>query len=220
MNDTIPIIQLPFNGEWSSINSPGHDKYAFDFVAVSNSDKNNYSKKSLSHNLFIGSNVEDWYGWSKPIYSPVKGKVIEVSDGWPDKKTVHISKSIIKMILKRPKIKEDIRPFAGNYVIIKSEQYYLFIAHMRCGSIKISNGQEISSGQIIGEVGNSGYSLVPHIHFQVMDSSDVLNANILPFKVTKFEKYQDNSWSLHKNEVISKSILIRSQEMQNVSQLS
>lgn len=209
MNENIPTMQLPFDGEWASINSPGHDKFAFDFVAVSNSDKKSYSKKSLLHNLFIGVTVEDWFGWSKPIYSPMEGEVIEVSDGWPDEKIVHYFKSIIKMVFNRPKLQQDIRPFAGNYVIIKSEICYIFIAHMRCGSIKIFKGQKVSTGQIIGEVGNSGYSLAPHIHFQVMDAPDTLKANIIPFKVTKFEKYQDDSWSLHKNEFISKSILIR-----------
>lgn len=210
MSENIPVMQLPFKGEWASINSPGHDKYAYDFVAVSNSDKKRYSNKSLFRNLFIGSNVEDWYGWSKPIYSPMEGEAFEVSDGWPDKKTVNFSKSIINMLFHRPQItNHDIRPFAGNYVIIKSETCYLFIAHMRCGSIKITNGQKISAGQIIGEVGNSGYSLSPHIHFQVMDGSDVLKAKIIPFKVTEFEQYQKESWVLHKNEMIAKSVLIR-----------
>lgn len=209
MRDDIPIVQLPFDGEWTSVNSPGHDRYAFDFAAVRNSKKYNYSRKSLFYNLFIGTAVEDWYGWSESVYSPVNGEVIKASDGWPDKKTVHIFKSIIKMIFQRPKLEEDVRPFAGNYVIIKSEEYYLLIAHMRCGSVAVGRGQKISSGQVIGKVGNSGYSLAPHIHLQVMDDPDVLNANIVPFKVTQFETYQDNSWSSYEDKVISKSILIR-----------
>lgn len=61
---------------------------------------------------------------------------------------------------------------AGNFVLLRHfgplAGYYTLYAHMRNGSVAVVNGQKVKKGEKLGEVGNSGDALVPHLHFGVM----------------------------------------------------
>jgi murein DD-endopeptidase MepM/ murein hydrolase activator NlpD len=46
------------------------------------------------------------------------------------------------------------------------------LAHLQQGSARVSEGERVRLGQQIAAVGDSGDSLVPHLHFQVQDSPD------------------------------------------------
>jgi murein DD-endopeptidase MepM/ murein hydrolase activator NlpD len=69
-------------------------------------------------------------------------------------------------------------------------------AHLRCGSIKVKLGQQVTAGQLLGEVGNSGASLQPHLHFQIMSSTDPfpLFQNLLPMKLSLVRRKQGGHW--------------------------
>jgi murein DD-endopeptidase MepM/ murein hydrolase activator NlpD len=60
---------------------------------------------------------------------------------------------------------------AGNFILImhqsNPESAITFYAHLRKGSIIVANGQRVKKGEKIAEVGSSGASLVPHLHFGV-----------------------------------------------------
>ncbi|MCE5281834.1 MAG: M23 family metallopeptidase [Deltaproteobacteria bacterium] len=52
--------------------------------------------------------------------------------------------------------------------------------HLKEGSLKDAEGEKVRKGQGIAQVGNTGKSGAPHLHFQVMDSADFRTANGLP----------------------------------------
>ena len=60
---------------------------------------------------------------------------------------------------------------AGNFILImhqrNPEAAITFYAHLRKGSIIVANGQRVKKGEKIAEVGSSGASLTPHLHFGV-----------------------------------------------------
>jgi peptidase M23-like protein len=61
------------------------------------------------------------------------------------------------------------RSGAGNYAVLKGEgetRTYVFM-HMRTGSVAVHEGQRVRTGQRIGEVGTTGESSGPHLHFEV-----------------------------------------------------
>jgi murein DD-endopeptidase MepM/ murein hydrolase activator NlpD len=60
------------------------------------------------------------------------------------------------------------RAGAGHYVVLDAddEHDYVFM-HLRRGSIPVVPGQRVAAGERIGEVGNSGRSFGPHLHFEV-----------------------------------------------------
>jgi hypothetical protein len=59
---------------------------------------------------------------------------------------------------------------AGNFVNqdLGGGRFALY-AHMQPGSLRVKPGQQVHRGQVLGLVGNSGNSVQPHLHFQVMD---------------------------------------------------
>lgn len=56
----------------------------------------------------------------------------------------------------------------GNLVVIQHPNGMItFYAHMLNGSFKVSLGQHVDEGQVIGLVGSTGRSTGPHLHFEV-----------------------------------------------------
>ena len=54
----------------------------------------------------------------------------------------------------------------GNYVVINhGNGYTTLYAHM--SSMAVSSGQTVSKGQVIGYVGSTGWSTVPHLHYEI-----------------------------------------------------
>lgn len=61
----------------------------------------------------------------------------------------------------------------GNYVKIKHPNgMYTLYAHLKHGSIKVTKGTQVIQGEVIGYMGNTGYSYGSHLHFEVRDKDD------------------------------------------------
>ncbi len=70
---------------------------------------------------------------------------------------------------------------AGNYLVIDhGNGEFSVYCHLKEGSLKVAKGEKVRKGQGIAQVGNTGNSGAPHLHFQVMDSADFRTANGLP----------------------------------------
>ena len=76
----------------------------------------------------------------------------------------------------------------------KSEEAYAFLAHARMGSISVKVGDTVKPLQKIAEVGHSGNSTAPHLHFHLMDSPNLLEAKGLPCCFREYEVYENGSW--------------------------
>lgn len=211
-NQNIPIIDFPFRGEWKAVNNPGDPRYAFDFCAMGGTESRIFSIPFLK--VLIGqASVFDSHTWSKPVNAPCKGKVIQVSDGWPDRKKLNpvrdIWKALKMSLLKNPST-DNLRAFAGNYVVLHSESRYIFMAHFKCNSLNVKMEEQIECGELIARGGNSGNSLIPHVHFQIMDDPDPLEADLLPFQFRQCERWQGEKWEYVENHKPKKGERLRS----------
>ena len=73
----------------------------------------------------------------------------------------------------------------GNYVILKhANDEYSFYGHMIQNSVTVKKGMQVKQGDVLGKLGNAGFSFSPHLHFHLMDSPDLFEANGLPCHFT------------------------------------
>jgi hypothetical protein len=76
----------------------------------------------------------------------------------------------------------------GNCVILDLGGHrYALYAHLQPGSIKVRRGEHVKLGQLLGLVGDSGNSIVPHLHFQVTAGPSSMASNGLPYEIRDFQ---------------------------------
>jgi hypothetical protein len=85
------------------------------------------------------------------IFSPCTGTVADSRDGLPD--------------LSPPARDEE--NVAGNYVALECGGAAVLLAHLRSGSLRVGTGDKVATGQLLGQVGNSGNTSEPHLHIHV-----------------------------------------------------
>ena len=185
---SVPKLGVPpvGSGRWASLRGPsnasGHrrslvpldgrvrvpQRFAVDWAALGDDGR-----------LFrgTGSANRDWYGYSQPVVAAITGRIVRVVDGIAESDPMTAKSAA-------PFSRETV---AGNLVVIDSgEGVFATYAHLRPGSILVKRGEVVSAGDILGEIGNSGHSLAPHLHFHLSDTADPLAAEGLPFEIRQF----------------------------------
>lgn len=121
--------------------------------------------------------ARNYYAFKKEIYAVGNGTVADASDGLPDFETIYSATGIT------------LATAAGNYVILDiGNGKYACYAHMVNGSVRVKKGDTVTEGQVIGLVGNSGNSDIPHLHFQVVtDKPSFLGAEGYPHVYRSFD---------------------------------
>lgn len=105
------------------------------------------------HDAYIRGFAEQDIG--VPIYAVLDGVVEEVRDGQADRNTTNDPAAL------------------ANYVEIDhGNGYETQYVHLKSGSITVKRGDRVVAGQQIGEIGSSGMSTGPHLHFQLTHNGD------------------------------------------------
>jgi len=92
--------------------------------------------------------------------------------------------------------------------MIQADDIYVLLCHLRNGSLLVKKGDAVRAGQKIGEVGNSGNSIQPHLHIQVMcnDRYFPLFENLVTFYLSDGKLKQGNEWlSKHDFPLVNKT---------------
>ena len=176
------IIQSPVKGSWSFMNPPGHHPDAKDFVAVDNNGFP-YHQFNLVLHLFYRLKVENTYAWNKEVFSPFNGIVVEVSNNVNDRSNLNLFRDLIKGLVLAPRNRnKGMSYFLGNYIIIEStDGIFALLAHLKKGSVLVKKGQNVETSELIAQVGNSGNTIQPHLHFQLMTENDPSKSVPIPF---------------------------------------
>lgn len=66
------------------------------------------------------------------------------------------------------------------------------LLHMQPGSVTAKIGDHVTQGQVVGKLGNSGDSNMPHLHYQLMNGPVMFVADGLPFK---FENLNETAFA-------------------------
>jgi hypothetical protein len=203
-------VDFPLKGEWITPNTPGTKvpshgtdlfgaTYAYDFVGIDpGSRRRRFYWPSLLHYLVLGVRLQDWFGWGRPIFSATAGVVVRAEDGWPERNPVHPVRDLfIRVKNARTFTSEEAKEYrslSGNFIIIESGEGYVVYAHAQSGSIAVSPGDKVTAGQRLANVGHSGNSTAPHLHFQLMDHPDPWKAKGIPCSFRDYEAFHDGGW--------------------------
>ncbi len=211
------IVELPLRGEWLTPNTPGKKipshgtnrfgtRYAYDFLQVDWNRKGwpSYRVHWLFYLLF-GVPLSKCYCWGQTVYSPCDGVIIKAQDGYPERSRVHLLSDLfvaVKCAYAFHPEEDNIQSVAGNYIIMKcGNDVYAALVHLQRDSLQVSAGQSVKKGDVLGKAGHSGNSFSPHLHFQLMDSSDITVARGLPCAFQQYELYKDGEWQTKYNEI-------------------
>nr|WP_321477503.1 M23 family metallopeptidase [uncultured Paludibaculum sp.] len=70
----------------------------------------------------------------------------------------------------------------GNYISIQHDDgEFSHYAHLRTGTFRVRTGQRVEAGDVLAEVGTSGYSFGRHVHVHVTKSASI-SAQSIPFR--------------------------------------
>lgn len=152
----------PLNGGlWAA------ERFAIDYVQLGADGK-----------VFSGDRTrpESYPYFGSDIHAVADGPVVGVLDGLPEQVP---GKSPTGLPLNQ---------YGGNHVVQDiGGGNFAFYAHLKTGSVKVKVGDKLTTGQVIGNLGNTGNSDAPHLHFHVMSGPDPLMSNGLPFVFKQFK---------------------------------
>ena len=194
LEHTVPIteyrqktaMRLPFDGVWA-VNagndlSTGHRRTGLNGLTSVGWD---FVKLGPDGSPFRtdGKSPSDFYTYGEPVLAAADGVVVDVRNDLED--------FGVGAAPTADQLRGDGDLFSGNLVVVDVGQgEYTFTCHMQKGSIPVKAGDRVRSGQSIGRVGNSGYSGVPHIHFNLIDAAEWLDARGFPALFTNLERLQ------------------------------
>lgn len=101
-------------------------------------------------NTVFSRRLEDYEIFNDTVYSPCSGRVLRAYSDNPDNIPPNMSRG----------------PKNTNQVLIETDSCYVFLAHLRQGSVIVHENDWVQEGQPLGCVGNSGFSSEPHLHIQ------------------------------------------------------
>ena len=125
--------------------------------------------------------LESYTIFGKPALAVADATVVSVIDGLPEQTPGKYPEAI------------SLDQADGNAVILRLDDprlhghVFALYAHLQPGSLRVHSGDKVHPGQVLGLVGNTGNSLAPHLHFQLMSEPSSLASNGLPYAIDSFE---------------------------------
>jgi hypothetical protein len=117
-----------------------------------------------------GTRAEQWFGFGAEVLAVADGTVVSVHDGLPEEVPLQPAANVLHPADQ-----------GGNHVLLKiAPGVYAFYAHLQPGSITVAEGDRVTTGQVLGLLGNTGLSTAPHLHFDLIDAPDQLTGTSLP----------------------------------------
>jgi hypothetical protein len=121
------------------------------------------------------SKPESYPYFGADIHAVADGPVVAVLDGLPEQVAGQSPTGL------------PLEQYGGNHVVQDiGDGNYAFYAHLKTGSVKVKAGDRLTTGQVIANLGNTGNTDAPHLHFHVMSTPDPLRSNGLPFTFKDF----------------------------------
>lgn len=181
-------LRFPLRGRWyAAVGATPHgghrwlmfEEFALDIAAL--------GPDSRSHRG-AGTRFSDYLAYGADVLAAADGVVVAARDGQPeDPAAMRRPDETLEAYADRGReiqaalIAAGNEAVAGNYVVIDhgrgEHTQYL---HLRPGTVKVRAGQRVAAGTVLGEIGSSGSSTEPHLHFNVCDGPALLACKSIP----------------------------------------
>lgn len=176
------------------------NRYGMDFSVLGEDDNlRSMNEDELEKNYdFHFTDIKKFYTHEAPVFAPADGEIVDIVDNLEDLyDTPFDSNSAI--------LENRIKDLLGNYIVIKhNETEYSHLDHLQKGSCKVKLGDFVEEGEEIVKVGFSGASTVySHLHYQLLDGSDILNSKELPVKFSNILLWQGSEKKKYDELVIN-----------------
>ena len=165
-----PDLEVPVSGKWTVWQGPngrfthkGAWRYALDLVITDEEGRTHTGE---------GLDLNDYYAYRKPIFSPVTGRVVELVDGLPDEAPGSANRDY---------------PWGNHIIIYDSRGFYVVLAHISPGTFRVKKGDWIVKGTLLGLCGSSGYAPEPHLHIHIQSGPEI-GTPTLPFVFSSYLK--------------------------------
>jgi hypothetical protein len=201
------VVDFPLRGEgWMAVTTPaaripshGTDmlgqRYAYDFLQVDERRGARFHRAGMLRTSLIGVKAQECYAWGSAVRAPVDGEVVRAVDGLPERTWIHPVTEAVRALWNAwtftPRRLEVI---LGNHVIVRFGDLYAAFVHLAPGTVAVAEGQAVHTGDLLGHIGHTGNSTSPHLHFQLMDSLDVMSARGIPCAFREYEVERGGSW--------------------------
>jgi Peptidase family M23 len=222
--DGAVVVDFPLRGErWVAVNTPGDripshgtdmlgQRFAFDLLKVDGRRGVRYHSAGLLRGFIVGVKTRDCYAWGAEIHAPFDGEIVRASDGVAERRWIHPLRELVLVLKNAATFSPGRLPSVlGNHVIMRSGDIFAGFAHLVPGSVAVEAGQTVPRGDVLGRVGHTGNSAAPHLHFQLMDSPELMTAKGVPCAFRTYEVLRDGSWQTVENGVPRKVDRIRYQ---------
>jgi hypothetical protein len=187
------LLDYPFTGRWMARNSPARrvpshgthqfgSTYAIDLIGV---DERGRSAPWGLRGAVATEPPERFAGFGRPVLAPVAGRVVAAHDLEVDRAAHRSLPAGALFLLGQPgRARGGPVAVAGNHVVVAAtgDGPFVLLAHLRQGSVRVRVGERVAAGDPVGECGNSGNSVQPHLHLQATDSTDWAVARGLPIR--------------------------------------
>lgn len=201
------VVDFPLRGEgWVAVTSPadrvpshGTDmlgqRFAFDLLRVDERPGIHAHPAGTLRGLIIGGRARECYAWGAGVHAPFDGDVVEAIDGMAERSWLHPVREIAHLLWNAATFRPSrLASVLGNHVILRFGDVYAGFAHLAPGSVSVHVGQTVRAGEVIGRVGHTGNSTMPHLHFQLMDGPDPLTARGIPSAFRSIDVKRDGRW--------------------------
>jgi hypothetical protein len=208
---TALVVAAPVRGRWRANNSPaskipshggnwGGQTYAVDLLFSPDGPDCPFSESTR-----LGFRPpEEFRSFGEPVFAAADGVVVRMHDGERDHRT-RLGKGALRYL----KFEQFVRALGGpsrllgNHLVIRlSDGSHLVYAHLRRGSLRVSLGGNVSTGDVIAACGNSGNTTQPHLYIQRQDAASILMAMGLPWAIeragdggTRASPQMERAWS-------------------------
>jgi hypothetical protein len=159
--------RFPLSGEWTiyqggrSVYDNYHaafpdERFAYDIVA--------FREGSMYRDG--ATSLETFHGFGQAVVAAAGGTVVSAEDKYDDNPLNQPSSSAPKQ--------------GNNVVIDHGNGEFSLYAHLKRGTVRVKAGDAVTIGQPIGQLGNSGNSPIPHLHFHLQNSATWFQGEGLP----------------------------------------